>query len=369
MFISRLRSVSLIFVLVSFLALPVNALESVHFSFALATLESGLTDAAGVAVDGSGNVYVVDSSSTSVLKVPVGCRFAGCIVTLGSGFNNAQGIAVDGSGDVFVADTYNNAVKEIVAVNGIIPASPTINLLGNGFSFNEPWGIAVDTSGNVYVADYGNTGVNSNMVYELPASGGYQQVKALGSGFFGPTGIAVDASGNVYVSDIGSNTVYEILAARSSIYAPYTAITLGSNFNYPYGVAVDGSGNVFVSDTNNNLVKEIVAGTGGAASPEVVAARSRGGSRSRLALCRIITVLDVLLGGAQVRRRAREGARCRRHRSPGNPSHRRTPRGCDSGWRPSRSSGPSAGRTRTTSAGSMLPGSTSPGPPVRRCGR
>jgi hypothetical protein len=259
MFISRLRSVSLIFVLVSFLALPVNALESVHFSFALATLESGLTDAAGVAVDGSGNVYVVDSSSTSVLKVPVGCRFAGCIVTLGSGFNNAQGIAVDGSGDVFVADTYNNAVKEIVAVNGIIPASPTINLLGNGFSFNEPWGIAVDTSGNVYVADYGNTGVNSNMVYELPASGGYQQVKALGSGFFGPTGIAVDASGNVYVADMGHGAVKEIVAVNGSIPASPTINTLSSSFTSPYGVAVDKSGNVYVADMYGDALKEIVA--------------------------------------------------------------------------------------------------------------
>ena len=40
------------------------------------------------------------------------------------------------SGDVFVADTYNNAVKEILAVNGSIPANPTINTLGSGFDYN-----------------------------------------------------------------------------------------------------------------------------------------------------------------------------------------------------------------------------------------
>ena len=33
-------------------------------------------------------------------------------------------------------------VQEIVAVNGVIPASPTINPLGGGFS--GPWGVAVD---------------------------------------------------------------------------------------------------------------------------------------------------------------------------------------------------------------------------------
>ena len=67
---------------------------------------------------------------------------AGLTVTLGSGFNDPTGVAVDGSGNVFVADYGNNAVKEIVAVNGVIPASPTINTLGSGFSY--PTGVAVD---------------------------------------------------------------------------------------------------------------------------------------------------------------------------------------------------------------------------------
>src|SRR5580698_10589311 len=70
---------------------------------------------------------------------------------LGSGFFNPSGVAVDGNGNVFVGDTYNKAVKEIVAVGGSIPATPTIRTLGSGFSF--PVGVAVDGSGNVFVAD------------------------------------------------------------------------------------------------------------------------------------------------------------------------------------------------------------------------
>ena len=56
------------------------------------------------------------------------------------------GVAVDGSGNVFVADTGNNAVKEIVAAGGYT----TVNILGSGFS--GPSGVAVDGSGNVFVA-------------------------------------------------------------------------------------------------------------------------------------------------------------------------------------------------------------------------
>jgi hypothetical protein len=87
---------------------------------------------------------------------------------LGSGFNHPAGVAVDGNGDVFVADALNSAVKEIMAVNGSIPATnPTINVLGGGFA--QPAGVAVGANGNVFVADAGgfnpvteaNTGIGS----------------------------------------------------------------------------------------------------------------------------------------------------------------------------------------------------------------
>ena len=48
--------------------------------------------------------------------------------TLGSGFNTPEGVAVDGSGNVYVADFGNNAVKEIVAAGGYT----TVNTLGRG---------------------------------------------------------------------------------------------------------------------------------------------------------------------------------------------------------------------------------------------
>src|SRR5580698_4663365 len=92
--------------------------------------------------------------------------FSGTTTVLGSGFSGPTGVAVDGSGNVFVADTENNAVKEIVAVSGSIPASnPTINVLGSGF--NAPAGVAVDGNGNVFVADTSN-----NLMKEIVAVNG-----------------------------------------------------------------------------------------------------------------------------------------------------------------------------------------------------
>lgn len=76
---------------------------------------------------------------------------------IGGTLDEPIGVAVDAAGNVYVADTINSAVKEIAAVNGSIPASPTITTLGSGFSYPE--GVAADSAGNVYVADNGNSAV------------------------------------------------------------------------------------------------------------------------------------------------------------------------------------------------------------------
>src|SRR6266550_2286699 len=114
-------------------------------------------------------------------------HFSWAMSTLGSGFSNPSGVAVDGSGNVFVADTYNNAVKKILAAGG---GYSTVIPLGSGFS--NPFGVAVDASGNVFVADSAN-----NAVKKILAADG--SVTTLGNGFLSPSGVAVDASGNVFV--------------------------------------------------------------------------------------------------------------------------------------------------------------------------
>ena len=153
----------------------VNQLAS-GFSFA---------DPNGVAVDGAGNLYISDTDNGAVEEID---HFTGSVTTLSSSFNYPQGVAVDGLGNVFVADSANAAVKEILAVHGVIPASPTINTLGGSFVFGYPEGITVDANGNVYFSDGGN-----HAVYQIPAGGGYATVNPLGSGFKCPSGLAVDS--------------------------------------------------------------------------------------------------------------------------------------------------------------------------------
>ena len=84
--------------------------QTAHFNGITTTLGSGFGGPTGVAVDGSGNVYVADSGSNAVEKIPYSGGSYGTPVTLGSGFSNPFGVAVDGAGNVYVADHSNNAI-------------------------------------------------------------------------------------------------------------------------------------------------------------------------------------------------------------------------------------------------------------------
>ncbi len=202
----------------------------------------------GVAVDGSGNVYVADPGAPAVYKIPSGSATA---TALGSGFSNPSGVAVDGNGDVFVADPTGGVIKEILAVNGSIPATPTIVSVGGffeggaTFTFSNPGGTAVDRAGNVYVAD-----TNINAIQEILAASGYSVVTTLKSGFSSPKSVAVDSSGNVYVADTGHNAVKEIVAVNGHVTSSSTTSTLGGGFTFhsPQSVAVDSNGNVYIGD-------------------------------------------------------------------------------------------------------------------------
>ena len=71
--------------------------------------------ASGIAVDGSGNVYVTDWLNHRVQKFDGEGTFLTKWGTQGSGdgqFEQPQGIAVDGSGNVYVADTENDRVQK-----------------------------------------------------------------------------------------------------------------------------------------------------------------------------------------------------------------------------------------------------------------
>jgi sugar lactone lactonase YvrE len=240
---------------------------------------------AGVAVDGSGSIYVADTNNNLVRKVSV----SGYVTTLaGSGvsgssdgvgtaasFARPAAVAADSAGSVYVADTFGNRIRKISpsgAVTLLAGSGRSGNTDGNGglASFFQPNGVAVDSLGDVYVAD---TMVNSirkitpeGVVSTLAGSTmtGSNDGTGSGASFSGPRGVAVDGSGNVYVGDTGNHLVRKVtpsgtVTTLAGSGKPGSADGTGvaASFTSPAGVAVDALGNVYVADTGNNKLRRV----------------------------------------------------------------------------------------------------------------
>jgi sugar lactone lactonase YvrE len=239
----------------------------------------------GITSDATGNVYVADRNNNMIREI----SRAGVVTTLagnplagstngtgtGASFNSPSGVAIDGSGNIFVADSKNNLIRKINPAGGVSTlagsgSSGSTNGMGTAASFNNPTGVAVDMAGNVYVADHGNNLIRKispvGMVSTLAGSGSQGSSNATGvaASFNQPIGIAVDPGGTVYVADFGNNLIRAIstsgivstLAGTGSAGSSDGSLTTAS-FSGPTGIAVDGRGNVYVADFNNNAIRRI----------------------------------------------------------------------------------------------------------------
>jgi len=241
--------------------------QTAYFGGVQTTVASGFANPSATAVDGSGNVYVADyghSAIKEILAVNGSIPASPTSRTLGGVFTAPVALAVDGNGDVYVA--LGNTVKEMLAVNGSVPASPVIVTVAEMLL---PQGLAVDASGNLYVSGgCGGTvspGTRCGFVEEFLAVNGVvspsSTVAILPVFPSGPGGVAVDRSGNVYVSDTGNSQIDEILATNGSV-SINSAVRVFVHLSSPGGISVDNTGNVFVSSPTANTVYEVQTANG-----------------------------------------------------------------------------------------------------------
>lgn len=235
----------------------------------------------GLAMDSAGNLYVADSANFTVRKVAAD----GSVVTLagtpgisgnsdgiGSAarFSALTGVAVDGSGNVYVAD--NSAIRKIGPDGSVVTLAGVPGVTGNedgvgaAARFNLPWGIAATADGTVYVADSGNYLIRAispdgtvSTYAGTRGMRGYADGSRVTATFRGPQGIALDGSGNLYVSDWygppapnipEGSTIIRMIAANG------TVSTLAGNtggetgpaaFRDTFAIVADSTGNVYLA--------------------------------------------------------------------------------------------------------------------------
>ena len=256
-------------------------------------------DPIGVAVDGTGNIYIADLADARILKVTVANGLISTVAGNGipgyagdggpatSAKIQPWGVAVDGAGNIYIADYWNNCVRKVAG--GIIT---TIAGIGGGLGdytgdggaatsaeLRFPMGVAVDASGNVYIADWGNdvvrkvasgiiTTVAGNGTMGLTGDGG----PAASAQLLGVGGVAVDGAGNFYFSEWSGGFIRKVTVATGiistvagdlrypgGVYGGDGGPATLAHLNNPFGVTLDASGNIYIADTYSHRIRKVTA--------------------------------------------------------------------------------------------------------------
>jgi DNA-binding beta-propeller fold protein YncE len=190
-----------------------------------------------IAVDSSGHVYVSDTGNHRIqffqlsnpcpagtTQITSGVCFVKKWGSPGQGtgqFDTPVGVAIDSSGNVYVVEVGNNRVQKFTNIGAFIGTWGTFGTSNGQFDF--PGGIALDSSGKVYVAD-ASSRIQKFQIQRfnvtLPCPADTTQIKfgvcfitkwgTLGTGngqFQNPFDAAVDSSGRVYVTDFRNNRI------------------------------------------------------------------------------------------------------------------------------------------------------------------
>jgi sugar lactone lactonase YvrE len=204
----------------------------------LATLAQ-IKSSHSLAIDPNGDLVIADTWNHCIRKVIMS---TGNIITIAgtgsAGFSGDNGlatlatlkyptgIAIDGSGNIYITDQENNRIRKVSATDSLIYTIGGTGIAGysgdNGpaiaAELNSPVGLAVDAPGNIYISDSQN-----NRIRKIDTFGNITSLSGDGTAAYngdsiscyqaqlnGPTDMTLDQSGNLYFCDAHNYRIRKI---------------------------------------------------------------------------------------------------------------------------------------------------------------
>jgi hypothetical protein len=234
----------------------------------------------GVAIDGDYNVYVVNRGNGNNGSVVTFDHWGDVVAINATGLTNAAGIALDVSGNIYV--TASNTVIRLIGTNRTLIAT----IADAGASLQ---GIVVKRNGLLAACDSGRHGVylidptsglvttNSGFHGAGDFTYGNNIDSPTTSKFFMPMGVAEAGDGSLVVTDYGNHRVKHVLTSGivTNLYGvnsnywvkPYKGFmdgavvvpdqTGGVAARLPYGVALALDGSVFVAENYYHIIRHV----------------------------------------------------------------------------------------------------------------
>jgi trimeric autotransporter adhesin len=183
-------------------------------------------------------------------------------------FTEPTGLAVDGSGNIYIADFGDNRVRFVNNTSGLIstvagngtpcPGEPCGDGGGaTSANLDGPFDVSVDLANNVYVAD-----LNDDVVRSFTVGGNIKTVVgSYADGFFGdggpatgaalaqPAGLGADSNGNLFVTDV---IAFRVRKVNGLVATLPTAATSPNPLALPATIVSD-TNQAVITITNNGI--------------------------------------------------------------------------------------------------------------------